>query len=103
MSLLPVLLKLEVERLFPNSPIEVQVEGERFTVYCEGEWYDNCESVADVQWTIQHLITMYADDWLYQSCRINPEWVGWPKVSPCALVLLAELAADKANGKKASS
>lgn len=89
-ALLPVLLKIEANQLYPNSPIEVRAERDKFAIYCEDAWYTDCVSIEDARWQIGHLVYMYASDWLSLVCRINPDWVGWPKVSKYSLVILSE-------------
>lgn len=85
--------------LFPESPIEVQTEGLNYVVFCEGEWYCNCETWDDVRWQVNHLIKMYAGDWLHSCMRINPNWHGWDKISMVSLVELKELSEQVCRSK----
>lgn len=77
------------EKLFPNSPIEVQQEGDQYVVYLEGEWHSDWPTLDDASDEVEEIIFRYSDDWPTPACRVNPSWVGWPKISLYSLILIS--------------
>jgi hypothetical protein len=80
--------------LFPNTPVEVLLEGDQYAIYVEGEWHSDAPSLDEAQKIIEWLVKVYADDWMYPSTRIHPGWKSWADVSLVSLIELAGVSSD---------
>jgi len=73
------------DKLFPNSPIEVAIDGSEYHIYVEGEWNRKSDTLREVIEQIDNIIKLYGDDWWYPSTRVNPCWHKWPAVNVVSL------------------
>jgi hypothetical protein len=88
--------------LTPHTPIEVSYDftlkaGEKeydWHVFIEGDWVGKESTLHALTERLFEIIESQGDDWIAKSTRVNPDWHGWGRISPCDLASMFNLCGE---------